>query len=132
VQWLGTRGDHDAWLRIRTCERWRREVNEGRYTHVVTTYDPFHPGRLTDTKEALWMREDPAVAEVISDGPVNVFAVEGRLDPALCVGLPNLSQAELNGDSVNAEPLANQPPGTGPLGRVLRERLAGSARERQG
>ena len=123
VQWLGMRGEHDAWLRIPTCEKWRRTINAGDYTHVVTTYDPFHPGRLTDTREALWTREDPAAQKVLSDGPVNVFEITGKMDPASCAGLPQLSTAELNGDSVNAEPLANQPPGTGPLNRRLRRAL---------
>ena len=125
VQWLGIRGPHDAWLRIPTCEKWRRAVNGGGYTHVVTTYDPFHPGRLTDTREALWTREDDAARKVLSDGPVNVFEITGRMDPAACAGLPQLTESELNGDSVNAEPLANQPPGTGPLNRRLRRALQG-------
>ena len=30
-------------------------------------------------------------------------------DPAACGDLPDLSQSELNGDSVNADPTANQP-----------------------
>ena len=115
VQWLGVRGPKDAWLRIPTCEQWREQVNAGGYTHVVTTYDPFHPGRLTDTKEALWTRKDPAATEIISDGPVNVFVIDGEMDPDACAGLPPLDPAELNGNSVNVEPLANQPPGTGPL-----------------
>ena len=125
VQWLGVRGDHDAWLRIRTCERWRREINAGGYTHVVTTYDPFHPGRLGDTKEALWTRRDPAAETVLRRGPVAVFRIDGEMDPATCIGLPQLSGSELNGDSVNAKPLANQPPGTGVLDRRLREALHG-------
>jgi hypothetical protein len=125
VQWLGVRGDHDAWLRIRTCERWRRELNSGGYTHVVTTYDPFHPGRLGDTKEALWTRRDPAAETVLRDGPVAVFRIDGEMDPAGCIGLPQLGGSELNGDSVNAKPLANQPPGTGLLDRRLRKALHG-------
>ena len=59
VQWLGVEGDDGAWLRIPDCATWRRELNEGGYEYVVTTYDPFQPGALTDTKEALWTREDP-------------------------------------------------------------------------
>ncbi len=125
VQWLGVRGDHDAWLRISTCERWRKEINAGDYTHVVTTYDPFHPGRLSDTKEALWTRQDPAAETVLREGPVAVFRINGEMNPAGCIGLPQLSGSELNGDSVNAEPLANQPPGTGPLDRRLRQALHG-------
>jgi hypothetical protein len=76
---------------------------------VVTTYDPFNPGKLTDTKEGLWTREDPASNEVLRDGPVSVFKINGEMNPAACGGLPDLEPAELNGDSVNAEPLANQP-----------------------
>ena len=123
VQWLGKRGEHDAWLRIPTCEEWRRKLNEGGYTHVVTTYDPFHPGRLTDTKEALWTREDPATRQVLRDGPVSVFEIEGEMSPEACPGLPELGPAELNGDSVNIEPLANQPPGTGPRDAALQRAL---------
>ena len=114
VQWLGERGEHDAWLRIPTCEEWREAINEGGYTHVVTTYDPFHPGTLTDTRESLWTRDDPAAEQILREGPVAVFEITGEMDPEGCNGLPDLSEAELNGDSVNQEPLANQPPGTGP------------------
>jgi hypothetical protein len=111
VQWLGVEGEHKAWLRIPTCQQWREELAEGDYTHVVTTYDPFRPGELTDTKEGLWTREDPAAREIpeASDGPVNVFELDGEPDPATCGDLPDLSEEELNGDSVNIAPSANEP-----------------------
>ena len=110
VQWLGEEGEDGAYLRIPSCEGWRSALAEGGFTHVVTTYDPFDPGRLTDTKEGLWTRQDPAAREVFRDGPVSVFELRGTPDPARCDGLPDLSRAELDGDSVNAEPTANQPP----------------------
>ncbi len=109
VQWLGVEGEDGAYLRIPDCETWRRELAAGGYEYVVTTYDPFLPGELTDTKEALWTRRDPGAREILRDGPVSVFALERPPDPAGCGGLPDLAPAELNGDSVNAEPLANQP-----------------------
>jgi hypothetical protein len=109
VQWLGIRGEHHAWLRIPTCERWREKVNEGGFTHVVTTYDPFDPDILTDTKEGLWTRRDDASETILRDGPVSVFEIEGEMDPDGCKGLPRLSPAELTGESVNANPRANQP-----------------------
>ncbi len=109
VQWLGREGPDGAYERIPTCAEWRQALADGGYTHVVTTYDPFNPGALTDTKEALWTREDPSVKEVIRDGPVSVFAIEGTPDPSTCDDLPDLSESELNGDSVNADPTANQP-----------------------
>lgn len=112
VQWLGRRGANDSFLRLPDCQSWRSAINAGGYDYVVTMYDPYDPasGDLTDTKEALWTRTDPAAREVLRDGPVSVFAIEGELDPARCVGMPPLSAAELNGDSVNRVPDANQPP----------------------
>jgi hypothetical protein len=112
VQWLGLEGPDDAYLRIPDCETWRAELNAGEFTHVVTMYDPFDPaaGELTDTKEALWTRADPHAVEVLRDGPVSVFELVAPLDPDACGDLPDLSPAELNGDSVNLEPDANQPP----------------------
>ncbi|MDQ3728627.1 MAG: hypothetical protein M3355_03445 [Actinomycetota bacterium] len=110
VQWLGIEGDDSAFLRIPDCETWREEVNAGDYTYVVTMYDPYAPIGLTDTKEGLWTREDPGVTQVLRDGPVSVFRIDSKLDPAACGDLPALDEAELNGDSVNNEPLANQPP----------------------
>jgi hypothetical protein len=110
VQWLGVKGPDEAWLRIPDCETWREEVNEGGYDYVVTTYDTYRPpAGLSDTKEGLWTREDPASEEILRDGPVSVFAIEGEMDPGACGDLPDLVPAELNGDSVNDDPLANQP-----------------------
>ncbi len=110
VQWLGVESEHSAYLRIPDCETWRSALNEGEYGYVVTLYDPFLPDGLTDTKEGLWTREDPGADEVLRDGPVSVFRIESPLDPAGCGSLPDLEPSELNGDSVNNDPRANQPP----------------------
>lgn len=110
VQWLGREGPDGAYERIPTCAEWRQALADGGYTHVVTMYDPFNPGTLTDTKEALWTREDAASREVLRDGPVSVFELDGPPDPDTCGDLPALSEAELDGDSVNEDPTANQPP----------------------
>jgi hypothetical protein len=110
VQWLGIEGEHGAYERIPDCETWRSEVNAGEYSYVVTLYDPYQPSGLTDTKEALWTREDQGATEVLRDGPVSVFRIEDPLDPATCGDLPDLEPSELNGESVNNDPLANQPP----------------------
>jgi hypothetical protein len=109
VQWLGKEGPDGAYLRIPTCAEWRQALADGGYTHVVTTYDPYRPDSLPDTKEAAWTREDPAATEIVRDGPVSVFELDRAPDPALCGDLPDLDPAELNGDSVNAESLYNQP-----------------------
>jgi hypothetical protein len=109
VQWLGEEGPDGAYLRIPTCAEWRQALADGGYTHVVTTYDPFNPGELTDTKEGAWTREDPAAKQILRDGPVSVFELTGAPDPESCGDLPDLSESELNGDSVNEDPTANQP-----------------------
>jgi hypothetical protein len=109
VQWLGEKGPDGAYERIPTCARWRQALGDGGYTHVVTTYDPFNPNTLTDTKEGLWTRSDPAAKTILRDGPVAVYELDGVPDPAACDGLPDLSKAELDGESVNADPTANQP-----------------------
>jgi len=109
VQWLGKEGPDGAYLRIPSCAEWRRALADGGYTHVVTTYDPYQPDSLTDTKEGLWTRADPAAREILRDGPVSVFELDRPPDPAGCGDLPDLSPAELNGDSVNAESLYNEP-----------------------
>jgi hypothetical protein len=41
---------------------------------------------------------------------VSVFQIDRALDPATCGDLPDLEPSELNGDSVNLDKLANQPP----------------------
>lgn len=109
VQWLGRKGPDGAYERIPTCAEWRQALADGGYTHVVTTYDPFDPGSLTDTKEALWTRTDPAASQILRDGPVSVFELDGASDPAGCDNLPDLTPAELDGASVNEDPTANQP-----------------------
>ena len=109
VQWLGTEGPDGVYERIPTCDEWRRELADGDYTHVVTTYDPFRPGALTDTKEGLWTRRIPEAKTVVRDGPVAVYELEAGAAPTPCDNLPPLTPAELNGDSVNIDPTANQP-----------------------
>jgi hypothetical protein len=110
VQWLGIEGEDGAYLRIADCETWREQVNAGGYDFVVTMYDPYDPGALTDTKEGLWTREDAGVEELVRDGPVSLFRVNEPLDPAACGDLPALEPDELDGDSVQPGSLANEPP----------------------
>ena len=59
VQWLGVKGPDGAYERIPNCAEWRQALADGGYTHVVTTYDPFDPGALTDTKEGCGRARTP-------------------------------------------------------------------------
>ncbi len=96
VQWLGVRGPHDAYRRIADCEQWRRAINAGGYTHVVTTFDPYLPGGLRNSPEGRWTESDPNADVVLRDGPVRVFELRGPLDPGGCAGQKPLSTAQLH------------------------------------
>jgi hypothetical protein len=109
VQWLGVKGPDGAYERIPTCAEFRQALADGGYTHVVTMYDPYRPGSLSDTKESEWTRRDAAAKTLVRDGPVAVYELDGAPDPSTCDGLPDLSANELDGDSVNNDASANQP-----------------------
>jgi hypothetical protein len=96
VQWLGKRGPHDSYSRIPDCREWRRAIDAGGYTHVVTTFDPYYPGTMRNSPEGRWTQSDPNAHVVLRDGPVRVFALRGPLDPAGCKGQKPLSEAKLH------------------------------------
>jgi len=96
VQWLGARGSHDAYQRIPDCRQWRRAVDAGGYTHVVTTFDPYLPDDMHNSPEGRWTQSDPNAQVILRDGPVRVFELRGPLDPAACAGQKPLTQAQLH------------------------------------
>ena len=96
VQWLGTKGPHDAYLRIPDCRTWREAVDDGDFTHVVTTFDPYLPGGATNSPEGRWTESDPNAKVVVREGPVRVFELTGPLDPGECKGQKPLSKAQLH------------------------------------
>jgi hypothetical protein len=96
VQWLGDRGPHDAYRRIPDCRQWRRAIDAGGFTHVVTTFDPYLPDGLRNSPEGRWTQSDPNAHIVLRDGPVRVFELRGPLDPAGCVGQKPLTEAQLH------------------------------------
>ena len=96
VQWLGVRGPHDSYQRIPNCRQWRRAINAGGFTHVVTTFDPYLPDDLHNSPEGRWTQSDPNAHVVLRDGPVRVFELRGPLDPAGCAGQKPLTQAQLH------------------------------------
>ena len=109
VQWLGVRGPHDAYERIPNCREWRRAIDAGGFTHVVTTFDPYLPGTLHNSPEGRWTQSDPNAHVVIHDGPVRVFELRGPLDPAGCTGQKPLTQAQLHSvPNLNGTPNGSQ------------------------
>jgi hypothetical protein len=87
VQYIGKKGRDGAFDRIRDCTAWRRALNAGRYSYVVTM--SLRP-RQGPSIEAEWTRSDPAASSVrTKDSPsVSVFRISGRLEPGGCSQLP--------------------------------------------
>jgi hypothetical protein len=88
VIYLGVRGPHGAFNAIPTCAGFRAAVNGADLDYLVTS--PFlnflHPSEPVASPEARWLRGSDAVRPVLRSGPVTVWEVTGRLDPAGCDG----------------------------------------------
>ncbi|MGC1166661.1 MAG: hypothetical protein WA862_11195 [Solirubrobacterales bacterium] len=86
VVYLGAEGPHGAFNAIPTCRAFRAAVNAADLDYLVTA--PFlnflHPGDPIASPEARWLRGEPAIAPVLRSGPVKVWEVRGKLDPAAC------------------------------------------------
>jgi len=86
VRYLGVEAPHGGFDAIPTCRRFRAVVNAAELDYIVTS--PFlnfiHPAEPIASPEAGWLRGEPAVTPVLRSGPVSVWKVRGRLDPAAC------------------------------------------------
>ena len=97
VQWLGRETAHKGYARIPTCAEWRQAVDAGGFDYVVTTFDPFDPGTLTNTPEGRWTGSDPNAKRILAQGPLQVFEIQGPLDPGGCAGQSPLNDHQLHG-----------------------------------
>jgi hypothetical protein len=86
VIYLGEEGPHGAFNAIPTCRAFRAAVNAAKLDYLVTA--PFlnflHPSDPIPSPETRWLRGEPAVHPLLRSGPVTVWRVRGRLDPAAC------------------------------------------------
>ncbi len=86
VRYLGVEGPHGAFDAIPGCAGFRAAVNAAELDYLVTA--PFlnfiEPDEPIASPEAGWLRGEGAVAPVERSGPVTVWRVRGRLDPATC------------------------------------------------
>ncbi len=85
--------------RFQSCAEFRAAVNAADLDYLVTS--PFlnfiEPGKPVPSPEARWLRGEPAVVPIQRSGPVTVWRVRGRLDPAdlrsaqtlRCAGFPS-------------------------------------------
>jgi hypothetical protein len=86
VRYLGVEGPHGAFNAIPTCAAFRTAVNEADLDYLVTApfLDFIEPGRPIASPEARWLRGEPAAAPIDRSGPVTVWRIRGKLDPAAC------------------------------------------------
>ncbi len=71
---------------IRTCPEFRRAVNDADLDYLVTSpFLNFNEDRQPIySPERDWVADDSSLSRVVGPGPVEVWRVEGRLDPAAC------------------------------------------------
>ena len=87
VEFVGERGPAGSFEPITTCAEWLRALDDGDYEYVVTGFREPTEGvgtRPEEPPQARWTRAAPGAEEIVHDGDVSVFAVEGELDPASC------------------------------------------------
>jgi hypothetical protein len=83
VQFVGEETPHGGFIAPTTCRAWRRELDEGNYDYVVTTYDRIEPGKPPYPRQARWT-EGSGAKPILRKPPTVVFRLEGRLDPSAC------------------------------------------------
>ncbi len=86
VVYLGAKGPHGAFDAIPTCTAFRAAVNAADLEYLVTA--PFlnflSPSNPIASPEARWLRNDPAATPINRSGPVTVWKLQHKLDPATC------------------------------------------------
>jgi hypothetical protein len=86
VYYLGEEGPHGAFNALPSCRAFRAAVDAADLDYLVTS--PFlnflHSSKPVPSPEARWLRGESAVSPVLRSGPVTVWKVDGRLDPAGC------------------------------------------------
>jgi hypothetical protein len=88
VRYLGVEGPNGAFNAIPACGGFRAAVNAAQLDYLVTS--PFlnfiETAEPIRSPEAGWLRGERAVTPLQRSGPVTVWRVRGRLDPAACGG----------------------------------------------
>jgi hypothetical protein len=81
VQYVGHKGPHGAFDRVRSCREWRDLLNAGHYDFVVVSANT---RGASEPVEARWTRSDPAAEVVLDVGNASVFRVSGTFAAARC------------------------------------------------
>jgi hypothetical protein len=86
VQYVGRHLPEADFRAIENCPDFRRAVNDGNYDYLITTpeLDLNTPSNASSSPERGWVKNDPAVQEVVHSGRVSVFRITGELSPEAC------------------------------------------------
>ena len=86
VVYLGQKAPHGAYNAIPTCQAFRTAVNQANLQYLITA--PFlnflHTSHPIPSPEAAWLRNDPAATPIQRSGPVTIWKLSAKLDPAAC------------------------------------------------
>jgi len=83
VTYIGEEQSHGGFTAPTTCRTWRRLLNEGNYTYVVTTRDRIEPGKPPYPPTARWT-EAPGAKVVLRKPPTVIYKLRTPLDPSAC------------------------------------------------
>jgi hypothetical protein len=86
VQYVGRHLPQADFRAIETCPAFREAVNDGHYGYLVTTptLDLNKPATASPSPEGGWVKNDPAVAQILHSGRVSVWRITGELSPDGC------------------------------------------------
>ena len=86
VQYVGRHLPEADFRAIESCPAFREAVNAGHYDYLVTTptLDLNKPATASPSPEGGWVKNDPAVAQILHSGRVSVWRITGELSPEGC------------------------------------------------
>ena len=86
VQYVGRHLPEADFQAIETCPVFRQAVNDGHYDYLVTTptLDLNNPATASPSPEGGWVKNDPAVRQILHSGRVSVWRITGELSPDAC------------------------------------------------
>ncbi len=87
VQYVGRHLPEADFQAIETCSAFRQAVNDGDFDYLITTpeLDLNNPATASPSPERGWVKNDPAVEEILHSARVSVFRINGPLTPGGCV-----------------------------------------------
>jgi hypothetical protein len=95
VRYLGQREDRGAFEEIAACPEFLAAVNERDFDYVVTTpdYDQDDPTAAVLPIQRAWLAAAPNAERVAGENLVDVWRLDGMLDPAACEQVPESEAA---------------------------------------